>query len=152
MRPSGCSRSTATSRKYWPAARASSLSSATGWPRPSTRSTSTSWPGPTRSSGQLPAGAPLVTEALAQVAHPQIRNRGTICGSLAHADSSAELPAVMLALNARMTIAAASGIRTVGSDEFFLFHMTTAIEPHELLLAVEFDEAGARTYTSFQEF
>jgi carbon-monoxide dehydrogenase medium subunit len=103
-------------------------------------------------SAELAAGAPLVTEALAQVAHPQIRNRGTICGSLAHADSAAEMPAVMLALNARMTIAAAPGVRTVGADEFFLFHMTTAIEPHELLLAVEFDQAGPRTYSSFQEF
>jgi carbon-monoxide dehydrogenase medium subunit len=103
-------------------------------------------------SAELAAGAPLVTEALAQVAHPQIRNRGTICGSLAHADSSAEMPAVMLALDARMTIAAASGVRTVTSDEFFLFHMTTAIESHELLLAVEFDEDGPRTHTSFQEF
>ncbi|HWG02874.1 MAG TPA: FAD binding domain-containing protein, partial [Trebonia sp.] len=103
-------------------------------------------------SAELGAGAPLVTEALAQVAHPQIRNRGTICGSLAHADSSAEMPAVMLALDARMTIAAAAGVRTVSADEFFLFHMTTAIEPHELLLAVEFDDAGPGTYTSFQEF
>ncbi|MGH3164639.1 MAG: FAD binding domain-containing protein, partial [Trebonia sp.] len=46
----------------------------------------------------LARSAPLLTEALAQVAHPQVRNRGTICGSLAHADSSAEMPAVMLAL------------------------------------------------------
>jgi aerobic carbon-monoxide dehydrogenase medium subunit len=103
-------------------------------------------------SAELEAGAPLLTEALRQVAHPQIRNRGTICGSLAHADSSAELPAVMLALGARMTIAAAAGTRTVDADDFFLFHMTTAIEPHELLLAVEFDDAPPRTYTSFIEF
>ena len=103
-------------------------------------------------SADLAASAPLLTEALAQVAHPQIRNRGTICGSLAHADSAAEMPTVMLALNARMTIASASAVRTVSSDEFFLFHMTTAVEPDELLLAVEFDDAGPRTYTSFQEF
>jgi aerobic carbon-monoxide dehydrogenase medium subunit len=103
-------------------------------------------------SAELEAGAPLLTEALRQVAHPQIRNRGTICGSLAHADSSAELPAVMLALGARMTIAAAAGTRTVDADDFFLFHMTTAIEPHELLLAVEFDDAAPATYTAFREF
>jgi aerobic carbon-monoxide dehydrogenase medium subunit len=103
-------------------------------------------------SAELEAGAPLLTEALRQVAHPQIRNRGTICGSLAHADSSAELPAVMLALGARMTIAAAAGPRTVDADDFFLFHMTTAIEPHELLLAVEFDDAAPATYTAFREF
>jgi carbon-monoxide dehydrogenase medium subunit len=103
-------------------------------------------------SAALAESAPLLTEALAQVAHPQIRNRGTICGSLAHADSSAEMPAVMLALNARMTIASASGTRVVGADDFFLFHMTTAISADELLLAVEFDDAAPRTYTSFTEF
>ncbi len=103
-------------------------------------------------SRELAASTPLLTEALAQVAHPQIRNRGTICGSLAHADSSAELPAVMLALGARMSIAAAAGMRSVTADEFFLFHMTTAIGPEELLLAVEFDGAGPRTYSAFCEF
>jgi carbon-monoxide dehydrogenase medium subunit len=100
----------------------------------------------------LAASAPLLTDALAQVAHPQIRNRGTICGSLAHADASAEMPSVMLALNARMTIASASGTRTVAADDFFLFHMTTAVEPHELLLAVEFDDPAPGTYFSFAEF
>ena len=103
-------------------------------------------------SAELAASAPLLTEAVAQVAHPQIRNRGTICGSLAHADSSAEMPAVMLALDARMTIASKAGTRTVSADDFFVFHMTTAVEPHELLLAVEFDDAPPRTYTSFVEF
>jgi carbon-monoxide dehydrogenase medium subunit len=103
-------------------------------------------------SAPLADSAPLLIEALPQVAHPQVRNRGTICGSLAHADSSAEMPAVMLALDARMTIASASGTRVVGADDFFVFHMTTAIEPHELLLAVEFDDAPPRTYTSFIEF
>jgi aerobic carbon-monoxide dehydrogenase medium subunit len=103
-------------------------------------------------SAELAASAPLLTDALAEVAHPQIRNRGTICGSLAHADASAEMPAVMLALNARMTIASAAGTRVVDADDFFLFHMTTAIEPDELLLSVEFDDAGPRTYTSFREF
>jgi aerobic carbon-monoxide dehydrogenase medium subunit len=103
-------------------------------------------------SAALAESAPLLTEALTQVAHPQIRNRGTICGSLAHADSSAEMPAVMLALNARMTIASASGTRVVGADDFFVFHMTTAISADELLLAVEFDDAAPRTYTSFTEF
>jgi carbon-monoxide dehydrogenase medium subunit len=104
-----------------------------------------------RSAG-LGASTPLLTEALTQVAHPQIRNRGTICGSLAHADSSAEMPSVMLALDARMTIASASGTRVVRADDFFLFHMTTAVEPHELLLAVEFDDPAPGTYFSFAEF
>jgi carbon-monoxide dehydrogenase medium subunit len=104
-----------------------------------------------RSAG-LAASVPLLTEALAQVAHPQIRNRGTVCGSLAHADSSAELPSVMLALDARMTIAGPSGVRTVAAANFFQFHMTTAVEPEELLLAVEFDDPAPRTCTAFGEF
>lgn len=101
---------------------------------------------------ELAASTPIVGQALEQVAHPQIRNRGTVCGSLAHADSSAELPSVMLALDARMSLASAKGTRTVGADDFFMFHMTTAIESDELLLAVEFDDPGPRSYSAFQEF
>jgi carbon-monoxide dehydrogenase medium subunit len=100
----------------------------------------------------LAATAPLLTGALAQVAHVQIRNRGTICGSLAHGDASAELPSVMLALDARMTMLSADDIRTVGAGEFFLFHMTTAVQPDELLLSVEFDDPPERTFSSFTEF
>lgn len=103
-------------------------------------------------SPELAAGVPLLTEALAHVAHPQIRNRGTVCGSLAHADSAAELPAVMVALDARMTVASTAGVRQIGADDFFRFHFTTAIEPHELLLAAEFDAPGPRTYGAFREF
>jgi len=103
-------------------------------------------------SPELAAGVPLLAEALRHVAHPQIRNRGTVCGSLAHGDSSAELPSVMVALDARMSVASANGVRQVGADDFFQFHLTTAIEPHELLLAVEFDEPGPRTFGAFQEF
>jgi carbon-monoxide dehydrogenase medium subunit len=103
-------------------------------------------------SPELAASAPLLTEALGQVAHAQIRNRGTVCGSLAHGDASAELPSVMLALDARMTILSADDIRTVSADEFFLFHMTTAVRPDEMLLSVEFDDPPERTYSSFTEF
>jgi aerobic carbon-monoxide dehydrogenase medium subunit len=100
----------------------------------------------------LKASCPLLTEALKLVAHPQIRNRGTVCGSLAHGDSSAELPAVMVALGARMEIGGASGTRSVGAGDFFLFHLTTAVEPDELLLAVEFDDPPPRSYGAFTEF
>lgn len=103
-------------------------------------------------SPELAASVPLLTEALKQVAHPQIRNRGTICGSVAHGDSSAEMPSVMVALGARMSIATGAGVRSVSADEFFLFHMTTAIEPDELLLAAEFDDPGPHTYSAFGEF
>lgn len=103
-------------------------------------------------SPELATGVPLLAEALRNVAHPQIRNRGTVCGSLAHGDSSAELPSVMVALDARMSVASARGVRQVGADDFFEFHLTTAIEPDELLLAVEFDEPRPRTYSAFREF
>jgi len=103
-------------------------------------------------SAELAAGVPLLTEALRHVAHPQIRNRGTICGSLAHGDSSAELPSVMVALDARMALVSARGTRTVSADDFFEFHLTTVIEPDELLAAVEFDIPPPRTYAAFTEF
>lgn len=103
-------------------------------------------------SREMAASAPLLTEALGQVAHAQIRNRGTICGSLAHGDAAAELPSVMLALGARMTLLSDDDIRTVPADEFFLFHLTTTIRPDELLLSVEFDDPPPRTFSAFTEF
>jgi carbon-monoxide dehydrogenase medium subunit len=103
-------------------------------------------------SAELAAAVPLLAQALASVAHPQVRNRGTICGSLAHGDSSAELPAVMTALDARMTLMSAGGTRQVAADDFFQFHLTTAIGPDELLTAVEFDSPVPGTYAAFEEF
>ncbi len=100
----------------------------------------------------LAAGVPLLTEALRQVAHPPVRNRGTVCGSLAHGDSAAELPSVMVALGARMSLVRAGGSRQVGADDFFQFHLTTVIEPDELLTGVEFDEPPPRSYAAFGEF
>ncbi|GAA3439177.1 FAD binding domain-containing protein [Kutzneria kofuensis] len=95
---------------------------------------------------------PVLTEALHNVAHPQIRNRGTICGSLAHADPAAELPSVLTALDARFTLASARGVRTLPARDFFLFHLTTALEPDELLLEVSFDRPGPNQFSAFREF
>ncbi len=103
-------------------------------------------------STEIAEALPLLTSALAQVAHPQIRNRGTVCGSLAHADPAAEMPCVMSALDARFTIASADGVRTVDAADFFLFHLTTALEPEEILIEVTVDRLPAGTYSSFQEF
>lgn len=80
---------------------------------------------------------PLLADALPCIAHPQIRNRGTVCGSLAHADPAAELPAVMLAVGASMTIAGPGGIRAVPADEFFVSYLETAVGSDELLLQVD---------------
>lgn len=89
---------------------------------------------------------PLLAEALGYVGHPQIRNRGTIGGTLAHADPSAELPAVFSALDGRVVLRSSRGTRTLGPDEFFLSYLTTALEPDELLVEVRLpahDRAGS---------
>lgn len=79
---------------------------------------------------------PVLHAALQYVSHPQIRNRGTFGGSLAHADPSAECPAVALALGAEFRIAGPSGERTVKADEFFVTYLTTVLEPFEILTEV----------------
>jgi carbon-monoxide dehydrogenase medium subunit len=85
------------------------------------------------------AGAvPLLAKALPNVGHFQIRNRGTVGGSIAHADPSAELPAVALALDATLEIAGAGGRRRVAASEFFEGTFVTAVDDNELLVAVEF--------------
>lgn len=92
---------------------------------------------------------PILRDAITHVARPQIRNRGTVCGSLAHADPAAELPAVMIALDAKLTVASHAETRGVPADDFFVFHLTTALEPDEMLLHVEVADAQPRTYSSF---
>jgi carbon-monoxide dehydrogenase medium subunit len=87
-------------------------------------------------SSQVAETCPLLTKALPHVGHPAIRYRGTICGSLAHADPAAELPAVATVLGATMVARSASGTRSVPSAEFFRSWFTTALEPDELLVEV----------------
>src|SRR6202171_6378804 len=81
---------------------------------------------------------PLLARAVPLIGHFQIRNRGTIGGSIAHADPASELPAVALALDAQIEIAAATGGRTVPASEFFVGTWTTSLEPDELLAAIQF--------------
>src|SRR5207244_12070897 len=83
------------------------------------------------------AHAPLLTAAVAQVAHPANRKRGTIGGSLAHADPASELPACMLTLGATIVARGPSGERRVAASEFFAGIYETALKPEELLVAVE---------------
>lgn len=80
--------------------------------------------------------APLLAEAAPHIAHPAIRNRGTIGGSLALADPAAELPAMMLAAGATIEIAGPDGVRQVAADDFFLDLYQTALAPGELVTAV----------------
>ena len=97
------------------------------------------------------ARVPLLAEALPHVAHPQIRARGTVGGSLAHADPAAEIPAVMLALGARLVVRGAGGERVVEAADFFTDLFGTALEAEEVLVAVEVPAARAGTGTAFAE-
>jgi aerobic carbon-monoxide dehydrogenase medium subunit len=95
--------------------------------------------------------APLLVEALHHTAHPQIRNRGTIGGSIAHADPAAEVPTVMLALNAMLQLRSAGGTRTVPATEFFTGFFGTALEPEEMVVSVSIPAAAPRSGFAFGE-
>lgn len=97
------------------------------------------------------AHAPLLAEAAPHVAHPQIRNRGTLCGNLAHADPASEFPAVMLALGARMRARSAAGERWIDAAAFFRDVFTTALAPDEMLVEVEIPPLPERSATAFLE-
>lgn len=87
---------------------------------------------------EVASGVPLVRKASPYIGHFQIRNRGTLGGSLAHADPAAEYPAVALALEAEMEIRGPGGSRTVAAQDFFQGVWETAVAPDELLLAARF--------------
>lgn len=95
--------------------------------------------------------APLVTEAMPLIAHRQIRNRGTIGGSLAHADPAAELPAVMLALDAVFVAHGPDGERRIPVADFYYGLFATALEPDELLVAIEIPPLPANTFAAIEE-
>ncbi|SDM40550.1 xanthine dehydrogenase family protein subunit M [Bacillus sp. OK048] len=81
---------------------------------------------------------PLLTEGMKNVGHPQIRSRGTIGGSIAHADPSAELPCMLSVLRGEIVIIGPDGERTVPTDEFFLTYLLTSLEPTELVKEIRF--------------
>jgi carbon-monoxide dehydrogenase medium subunit len=87
-----------------------------------------------------------------EVAHPQIRNRGTLGGSLAHADPAAELPVLAVALDARLRLQSSSHERWVAASEFFQGLFTTALAPDEMLAEVALPPGPPRTGTAFVEF
>jgi carbon-monoxide dehydrogenase medium subunit len=97
------------------------------------------------------AHAPLLAETLPFVAHAQIRNRGTVGGSIAHADPAGELGAVMLALGARFYLRGPNGTRDVAASEFFTGLFGTALEADEMLTEVEIPAAAPRTGWAFDE-
>jgi len=95
--------------------------------------------------------SPLLHEAMPLIAHRQIRNRGTIGGSLVHADPAAELPVVAVALGAEMVIRGEQGERTVAADSFFQGMFTTAVQPDEILTEIRIPPKPAASGWSFQE-
>ena len=96
--------------------------------------------------------SPLVAEALPHIGHHQIRNRGTICGNLAHADPASELPAIAVALDGEMVVESrARGQRTIQADDFFRGYLTTALASDELLTEFRLPAWPSGAGWSFQE-
>jgi carbon-monoxide dehydrogenase medium subunit len=95
--------------------------------------------------------APLVAETLPHVAHPQIRNRGTFGGSAVHADPAAEIPALLLALDATCRVRGPSGERSIPAGEFFLGLFATALAPDELLIDIRLPGRRPHTGCAFRE-
>jgi len=97
------------------------------------------------------SGLPLVHEALPHIAHPQIRNRGTIGGNLAHADPASEMPAVVLALDGKLHAQSLRCERWIAAADFFTGALTTALEPDEMLTEVELPVAPQGGGACFME-
>lgn len=95
--------------------------------------------------------APLLAECAPMIGHPAIRNRGTLGGSVAHADPAAELPAALVALDATVCLARVDGERELAAGEFFLDVFTTALLPGELVVGVRLPAAPPRTGWAFRE-
>jgi carbon-monoxide dehydrogenase medium subunit len=89
------------------------------------------------------AQCPVLAETASEIGDPQVRNRGTIGGSVAHADPGADYPTVLTALDATILVAGAKGEREIGADQFFVELLTTALEPGELVAAVRVPATGA---------
>ena len=94
---------------------------------------------------------PMLAEAMYHVAHPAIRNRGTLGGNLAHADPASEMPAAMLALDATIIVKSVSGERRISAVDFFLGIYETALTPGEILVAVEIPAPVSRQWVGFAE-
>jgi carbon-monoxide dehydrogenase medium subunit len=97
------------------------------------------------------AACPLLRLALPYVGHVATRNRGTVGGSIAHADAAAELPLVLQTLSGEVEVTGPSGARLVPADEFFVTHLTSCLEPDEIVTEVRFPVTGAGWGAGFAE-
>ena len=98
------------------------------------------------------AGWPLLAEATTYVAHPAIRNRGTVCGSVSHNDPAAEQPSVLVTLDGTVVIAGPAGRRELPAEEFFTGMLSTALEPGEMVVELRYPRPAAGTGAAFVEF
>ena len=103
-------------------------------------------------SQDLKSGCPLLPEAAALIGDPMVRNRGTIGGSLAHADPAADFPACVLALEATITVESASGSRSIAADQFFTGLFETAMQPNELLTEIRIPSPAAGARMAYEKF
>lgn len=103
-------------------------------------------------SGLVQARAPMLADASGQVADNQVRNRGTIGGSLSHSDPAGDLPAVALALGAQLTTSSSGAHRTIAADDFFVDLLTTALEANEILSEIVIPGAPSGTGSAYVKF
>jgi aerobic carbon-monoxide dehydrogenase medium subunit len=101
---------------------------------------------------RLETAHPLLKAAIDHVAHYQIRNRGTVGGSVAHADPAAEMPGIAVACDAEIAVTGATGARTIKADDFFLGALTTALEHDELITDIRLPAWPAKRRWGFREF
>ena len=94
---------------------------------------------------------PVLPEAISSIGDQQVRNRGTIGGSVAHSDPAADLPGVVLALKADILVQGANGIRTIKADDFFQDLFQTALEPGEVITEIRFAKPAARTGSAYEK-
>ncbi len=95
---------------------------------------------------------PLLIEVIKHIGHMQIRNRGTVVGSVAHADPAAELPALLTCLNGEVLVQSIHGERVIKAEEFFTGYLSTALEPGEMLTEVRFPLLAPKAGWAFLEF
>src|SRR6476619_117934 len=165
-RPSPSSPRSVTTARSSPAARASSRSSTCDSPRRPTSSTSTASPASTPAavrvgalvrhaglehSEEAYAVLPLLRQALVNVAHPAIRNRGTTVGSIAHADAAGEMPAILVLTDGVVEVAGPKGTREIAARDFFEGPLETSLAEDEMAVAVRFRRFATGTATAFAE-
>jgi len=101
---------------------------------------------------RLATAFPLLVAAVKHVAHYQIRNRGTVGGSIAHADPAAEMPGIVVACDAEIAVTGKAGARTIAAKDFFVSALTTALEPDEIITEIRFPAWPAARRFGFEEF